>query len=1264
VEFRILGPLEAHTDEGPVPLGGPRQRALLALLLLHANEPLQRDRLIDELWDGRPPDTAAKVLQNGVASLRKALARDRIVTHGSGYALRLEPGELDAWRFEQLVDESRRSFAAGDAAGAAATLREGEALWHGSALVDFAYDSFARSHSFRLEELRIAAIEDRIDAELALGQHVSLVPELTALVAGQPLRERLRSQLMLALYRSGRQVEALEVYRAGRSALVEELGIEPGQLLQQLERRILIQDPELDAQGPPAARATANRAANPVRKRLVALVVSIGVSAADGKVVDGELVGAMLARAVDNAARVLERHEAVVEQLTADAILGVFGLPDLHEDDALRAARAAVELREAFASQADEVAPLLAPAFGIDSAELVLHEPSGRPSLAAGQAVSGARALAEAAAPGEILAGGGAAALLRAAVKVDDLGTGRFRVVDVPVEAIAIPRRLDAPLVGRAEELEALHRAYARAVRERSCQLFTLLGGAGLGKTRLAAELRARVEPDALVLVGTCPPYGEVKTFLPLGEIVRQAVGGETRSALLSRLDGTHDAEVIAGRVAAALGWSKAPVPGPETFWAVRRLLETLAAERPLVVVFDDLHWAEPMFAELVEHIAELALGAPLLMLCLARPELLEERPGWGGGKLNSTTLLLEPLDSTDSARLIENLLGRARLGPEARASIAAAGEGNPLFIEQILSTLIDEGTLRREGGHWIATDDLSSRPLPPTLQALLAARLDRLGSEEHRAVQAAAVAGTEFTRESVVELTTLPDEHAEAALEALVRKDLVRPAPSLLPGEAGYRFRHVLIRDAAYDSLPKAARAELHARYGNRLERVLGDEPQDGLIGHHLAAAHDYRLELGQGGADLDDLAVRASARLGAAGRDAANREEAPAAVRLLRQAVDLRPDDAASAALLPLLSDVLNTTGRFGDSAEVVELALALALASGDEALEWDARLARLHLQIFGEAPPTTQEIRAEAARAIAALERLGDDRRLGRAWAIDAQAPWWEGRAAETADAARRSIAYATRAGDRRTAGRSTRTLLGTILFGPTPVAEGIEACRAILADAGDAPITAAAAMRAQAGLEAMAGNFAAARDLVERDRALVADLGARLLTFNVGQVAALVALLAGAAEDAVREARSAYEAAESLGIRSVRAEFGAVLAQGLALAGRYDEALIYAEQAEHIAEAEGDAVDHLRWRTAKAPLLARRGEHAEAERLAREAVEAAEATDFLWLHGDALVALSESLTIAGNREGEAVREAAIELYSRKGNIAAIEQARASH
>jgi DNA-binding SARP family transcriptional activator len=263
MDYRILGPLEALDDGRRISLGGARQRAVLALLLLHGNEPLPRDVIIDELWGEAPPPTAAKVLQNCVSALRKELpgGAETLRTVGTAYALHLAPDELDRDRFERLLTEGRAALAAGDSSAAAELLREALALWRGSPLSDFAYERFAQEEITRLEELHVEAVEERIEADLALGRHAELVSELEALVARHPLRERLRGQLMLALYRSGRQAEALEAYHSARRSLQAELGIEPGRALHELERAILAQEPALDARPAVADTRAGRRAA-------------------------------------------------------------------------------------------------------------------------------------------------------------------------------------------------------------------------------------------------------------------------------------------------------------------------------------------------------------------------------------------------------------------------------------------------------------------------------------------------------------------------------------------------------------------------------------------------------------------------------------------------------------------------------------------------------------------------------------------------------------------------------------------------------------------------------------------------------------------------------------------------------------------------------------------------------------------------------------------------------------------------------------------
>ena len=292
-------------------------------------------------------------------------------------------------------------------------------------------------------------------------------------------------------------------------------------------------------------------------------------------------------------------------------------------------------------------------------------------------------------------------------------------------------------MVGRERERAALHQAYERAVGERACHLFTVLGAAGVGKSRLVSEFLDGLGERATVVHGRCLPYGEGITFWPLREIVRTLYGDDFPSTIRARLAGDENAELIAERLGAALGHVESIGPTDETFWAVRKLFERQAREQPLVVVFDDFQWAAPAFLDLVEHIADWSRDAPILLVCLARPELLDGRPRWSGGKFNATSVLLEPLNEAESGELLANLIGRAQLADEVRARVMTAAEGNPLFVEEMFAMLIDEGLLTRSNGDWVPTGDLEAVTVPPTIQALLSARLDRLGPIERAVMRA-----------------------------------------------------------------------------------------------------------------------------------------------------------------------------------------------------------------------------------------------------------------------------------------------------------------------------------------------------------------------------------------------------------------------------------------------------------------------------------------------------------------------------------------------
>jgi len=746
LEIRLLGPLEIHDGDRTLAVPRLKPRALLAVLALNAGRVVSKDRLVDDLWGDDAPKTARHALENYVSDLRKLLGGDVLSTQAPGYALRLDADRVDALRFEQLVREARA--------------REALALLRGRPLEDVADAPFAAVEIARLEELEIAAREDMLAAE-PLGP--AALTELEQLIARHPYRERLRGLLMLALYRSGRQADALAAYRAARATLADELGIEPGEELQELERAILRQDPALRAAAPAAPEA-------PKQRRASRRTVTVAVSELTLGGVDPEAQQP----ALDRAREIAERHGGTLQRHGSGSIAGIFGVPAVHEDDALRAVRAAVELRDLPAE--------LEPRTGISTGEVYVDAVQS----VTGEALSRAEQLARTAAPGEILLAPETLRLVGDAVSAEGA-----RLVELHADT-GRSLRLDSPLVGRERQLEALRSAFANAVADGTCHLFTVLGPAGVGKSRLLAELTDGLVDDATVLRGRCLPYGEGVTFRPLREAGIDTEPEDARSAF-----------------------------------------EALARSRPLVLCFDDLHWAEPAFLDLIEGVAE-SRRAPILLACLARPELLDTRPGWGGGRVNASSVLLEPLSDDESGRLIDNLLGPSDLPDIVREWIVSTAEGNPLFVEEMLASLVDQEVLRPHRDGW-TTVEMPVLAIPPSVQALIAARIDRLPDDQRTVLELASVEGTRFHPAAVAELA---GAEADAELAALVRKELLRPRE----GEQSFAFRHQLVRDAAYDSMPKQLRAELHERLADWLRPREGDEIAD----YHLEQAAGLRRELG----------------------------------------------------------------------------------------------------------------------------------------------------------------------------------------------------------------------------------------------------------------------------------------------------------------------------------------------------------------------------------------------------------------------------------
>lgn len=852
----------------PVEVTSRKQRALLALLALRAGQVLSVDRLVDDLWGERPPATARHALQVHVSNLRKVLGPETVVTERPGYVLRIPADACDANLFEALARVGRQALRAGDAEGAASTLAEALASWRGPALADLLFEPYASQEAGRLEELRLGAFEDRIVADLELGRHADLVSELESLVGSHPLRERLWALLMVATYRSGRQADALQAYRTVRERLRDELGLDPGPELQQLEAAILRHDPALASPAPPAAeRAITARPAPvettvpaareaPAETRRVATVVVADLVGFDevASGLDPEDLRTLLDRCMARLSSVVAKYGGVVDNIVGGELIAVFGAPSAHEDDPERALRAAMDLQQAVAENRDEFGELEL-RVGVNSGAVLLAAsgPPGRRQFAVmGEVVNVARRLATQAEATAVVIGESTALATRGVATVRSSGPASFQVVELA------PRQHGrasgaAPLIGRDAELELLQGVWARVRAERRPHFVSILGEPGVGKSRQLAEFQRLAEGTGSVFTGWCLPYGEALSYAPLAGMFRAAAGsalGDPADTVRSKLrDLVHTLEPLQddeGEVARHLALltglddesdrAGGLVDERTIHGSTRRFVEALAHVRPLCLVLEDAHWADDALLDLVHTLARRVRGAPLMILVLARPELVERRPDWGGGIPTYISLSLNPLDAPSTFRLVSEL-GKAHALPETMlAEIATKSGGNPLFAEELVAT--------------VAEGDASAG-VPASLMSLLLARVDALPSDQQLALRRASVLGMTFWPGAVHALAAVDDDGAPAmemedALADLEERDLLRvDAHSALPGHTAYVFKHALIREAAYESLPRSKRAELHRRATEWLSAAAGDRISDfadQLANHATAAGEPER--------------------------------------------------------------------------------------------------------------------------------------------------------------------------------------------------------------------------------------------------------------------------------------------------------------------------------------------------------------------------------------------------------------------------------------
>ena len=1024
-----------------------------------------------------------------------------------------------------------------------------------------------------------------------------------------------------------------------------------------------------------------------VRKTVTIVFCDLKDSTALGDRLDSEALREVLALYFSAMKPVLEGHGGMIEKYIGDAIMAVFGLPRMHEDDAQRAVRAAARMREALAelnvTLRAEFGVTLENRTGVNTGEVVTGEGGASQRLATGDTVNVAARLEQAAPAGEVLIGESTYRLVRDAVEVVPVEPLKLKGKPEPVPAYRLlsvaegatsTRPADLPLVGRAREIAALDVEFRRSIAGDECRLVMLLGEAGVGKSRLIEEFVRSIADEATVLQSRCLSYGDGITYWPLAEVFRQAAGivpedGEedARAKLASHL-GERLAEATS-RIESILGLSEQQYGKDELFWAVRAVLQELVRRRPLVVVFDDIHWAEPTFLDFIEQLLDASLGVPLLLVCAARHELHEDRPGFAAGRRAASQIELGELSHEESGLVVRNLLGEASLPGPLRRRILRLAEGNPLFIEQMLSMMIDDELLREQAGRWVFSGAAEDVSVPGTVAALLGTRLDRLGPVERRVAESASVIGLEFSSGAVSVL--VQDGAARTGLEhplaALCKKQLIRAEPGAADD---FTFSHILIRDTAYARLLKRTRARLHERFAAWLTDTFRSRlaEYEEILGYHLEQSFRYRAELGPVDDNGRRLGAEASRYLSSAGRRALARGDMPAAANLLQRAAALLYEkDPARSLLLLDAGEAAVDIGELERAESVLSEAVDRALSADENGIARAAALALLQLRYTTDAHGVQKSIGQDESmvelveREIPELEAMGDDRALVRAFRLLTYVHWTGGHYADAAAAAERTIRHATAAGDEVTARRFLGSLAISALYGPMPISDAIATCEEVLARAADDRKVRASAELAIGQLEAMRGNFERARVLYRRSRAALEELGCLFLAALTSLLSSVIEFLAGDLAVAESELRADYQRLEEMGERNYISTTAGLLADVLYRQGRYDESAQFAEVCEDIASPD-DVASQFHWRCVRGKLRAREGALDEAEALLSAATALIETSDQLDLQGNGLLDFAEVRELAGApADAAALCERAAELFERKGNVVSALRAR---
>jgi len=1015
-----------------------------------------------------------------------------------------------------------------------------------------------------------------------------------------------------------------------------------------------------------------------LRKTVTVVFCDLKGSTSLGEQLDSEALREVLGVYFSAMRQVIERNGGTVEKYIGDAIMAVFGLPTLHEDDALRAVRAAFDMTAALKTVNVRLKATwgvtLENRTGVNTGQVVAGDAATRQRLATGDAVNVAARLEQAAPPGEVLIGETTFALVKDAVSAEpvdplELKGKTDRVPAYRLTGITggelVPRRQDLPVVGREAELNLLLDAFDRGPGQSGCAVITVLGPPGIGKTRLVDEFVRRIGDRAQVARGRCLSYGDGITFWPLAEAVRQAAGilpddreGDARAKLFA-LAGP-EREDAAERVGSLMGLSSSSYSKDELLWSVGALFAAMADRHPLIVVFDDVHWAEDVFLDLIEHVADTSPDVPLLVVCSARPELLDERMAFLADRGHARRVELSDLTRADAATVIGNLAGGLRLPPSLEDRILGVADGNPLFVEQMVAILIDAGIIYESDAGWNITRGFEDVIVPLSISSLLASRLDRLPALERAVLERAAVIGLDFQLAAIAALAADAEAAADLgpALSALCGKRLIRVTDAGSGGDQ-YQFTNLLVRDAAYDRLLKRTRARMHERFADWLLLTSGDRVAEleEIIGYHLEQSFRYRAELGPVDEQARSLGDRAARHLGVAGSKAVSHGDMPAAASLFQRAAGLlEKGHADRPRFLLQAGEALGDIGELASAEDALAQALAGAASIRDGALAEAraAELAGLQLRYTTGASSTHDSVVAQATEMIEGLEAAGDHAGLARVWRLLTFAYWTVSQFGRAAHAANQMIRHATQAGDETTARRYAGALAQSALLGPTPVSEAITICEQVLAQVTEDRKATAITDVTLAHLEAMRGRFSEARVRYRRSRALLEEFGWRLTAAATSLDSAVVEMLADDLEAAEAELRKDYRALDEMGERNYLSTTAGLLAEVLYRQDRFAEAGEFAANCRALAAAD-DVSSQFLWRCVEAKLLVRNSSDERADALIREGLELIGASDFLNLQGNGFMDLAEVCRLRGDTAGalDALARAA-DRFEAKGNI----------